>query len=181
LTLRIESQTSYSCRKATACFILTTSVLFPQRKPIEGGLQMTDTNQAGRARIGIVPGAAIASGLLKEAEIWVAAQGKVLSLMEAMLTEWAGRGRAAVDVFSRSLQKASECRHPIDLVQAQQELLCDALRWAATDVHALSGGATVLTRKVAAVFEGHDDDAREARRGRPEARGSQPLDREAAE
>ena len=142
---------------------------------------MTDTNQAGSAKIGIVPGAAIASGFLKEAEIWVTAQGKLLSLMEAMLADWAGRGRAAVDAFSRSLKKASECRHPIDLVQTQQDLLCDALRWAASDVHALSGDATILTRKVAAVLEGHDDDVREMRRARPEGRRSQPVDREAAE
>ena len=142
---------------------------------------MTDTNQAGSVGIGIVPGAAIASGFLREAELCLTAQGKVLSLIEAMLTEWTGRRRAAIDAFSRSLQKASECRDPIDFVQTQQELVWDAFRWAASDVRAFSGDATVLTRKVTAVLEGNDDEVREIRKGRPEARASQLVERAAAE
>jgi hypothetical protein len=142
---------------------------------------MTDTNRTSSDRIGMVPGAAIASGFLREAELWVTAQSKVFSLIEAMLTEWTGRRRAAIDAFSRSLQKASECRDPIDFVQTQQEWLRDAFRWAASDVRAFSGDATVLTRKVTAVLGGNDDDVREIRKGRPEARATQPVERAAAE
>jgi hypothetical protein len=141
---------------------------------------MTDTNLAGSTRNRIVPGAALASGFLKEAEAWIAAQGEVLSVFEESLTEWTKRWHGAIDTFSRSLQKMSECGNPIEFIQTQQTWLCDAVRSVASDARAFSADATVLTKKVSAVFEGpsggHDGDLVEKRRERPEPRAGQQVE-----
>jgi hypothetical protein len=146
-------------------------------------LEMTKANQAESARSEITPGAVLTSAVLKGAEIWMNAQGEVLSVMEAATADWMRRRREAVDTWSRSLRKMCECRNPADFVQTQQDWLCDAIRLATRDIRALAGDTTILTRKMAAGFEkpaGPDDDIRLTRR-RPDAGGSQPVERVAAE
>jgi hypothetical protein len=145
---------------------------------------MTKTNLAENARSEIVPGADLTSAVLKGAEIWMNAQGEVLSAMEAAMADWMRRRREAMDTWSRSLQKMCECRNPAEFVQTQQDWLCDAIRLATFDIRALAGNTTILTREMTAGFEkpaGPDDDVRQTRRGRPEVGGSQPVERVAAE
>jgi hypothetical protein len=56
------------------------------------------------------------SAVFKGAEIWINAQGEVLSVMEAAMTDWMRRRRDVMDTWSRSLQKMCECRNPVDFV-----------------------------------------------------------------
>jgi hypothetical protein len=127
-------------------------------------------NQAESTRSGIIPGAVLTSALLKGAEIWMNAQGEVLSVMEAAMAEWMRRRGEAIDTWSRSLQKMCECRNPADLVQTQQDWIRDAMRLAAFDICALAGDTTVLTREMTAEFEkpvgSPDDGVPHTRRGR---------------
>jgi len=44
-------------------------------------------NQAESTRSGIIPGAVLTSAFLKGAEIWMNAQGEVISVMEAAMAE----------------------------------------------------------------------------------------------
>jgi hypothetical protein len=146
---------------------------------------MTEANQAESARSEIIPGAVVASAFLKEAEIWINAQSQVFSVMEATMTDWMRRQQEAFDTWSRSLQKMCECRNPADFVQTQQDWIRDAMRLAAFDIRALAGDTTVLTREMTAGFDkpvgSPDGGVPHTRRGRPEAGGSQPVERVAAE
>ena len=80
---------------------------------------MTKATQAESVRSQIIPGAVLTSAVLKRAEIWMNAQGEVLSVMEAAMADWMRRRREAMDTWSRSLQKMCECRNPVDFVQTQ--------------------------------------------------------------
>ena len=146
---------------------------------------MTKVNQAESTRSGIIPGALLTSAFLKGAEIWMNAQGEVLSVMEAAMGEWMRRRVEAIDTWSRSLQKMCECRNPADLVQTQQDWIRDAMRLAAFDIRALAGDTTVLTREMTAGFDkpvgSPDDSVPHTRRGRQEAGANQPVERVAAE
>jgi hypothetical protein len=142
------------------------------------------TNQAESKRGEIIPGAVLTSALLKGTEIWINAQVEVLSAMEASMADWTRRRHEAFGTWSRSVQKICECRDPVDLVQTQQDWLCDAIRMATLDIRALAGDTAILTRKMTAGFEkpaGPDGDSPQRRRGRPEVGESRPLDRVAAE
>ena len=97
---------------------------------------MTKASQAESMRSGIIPGAVLTSAFLKEAEIWMNAQGEVLSVMEAAMADWMRRQREAIDAWSRSLKKMCDCREPVDFIQTQQDWLCDAIRLAAFDIRA---------------------------------------------
>jgi len=145
---------------------------------------MTKANQA-ESRSGIIPGAIVASAFLKEAELWMNAQSEVLSVMEATMADWMRRRQEAFDTWSGSLKKMCECRNPVDFIQTQQDWLRDAIRLAAFDIRALAGDTTTLTTKVTAGFEkslgSPDDDAPQARRERPGAGRSHPVERVAAE
>jgi hypothetical protein len=148
------------------------------------GVEMTQANQAESARSEIIPGAVLASAVLKGADIWMNAQGEVLSVMEAAMADWMKRRREALDIWSRSVQKICEYRNPIDFVQTQQDWLCEAVRLATFDIRTLAGDTTILTRKMTAGFEkpaDPDDDVRQTRRGRPEAGGSQLVESVPAE
>src|SRR6516225_3828855 len=78
----------------------------------------------------IIPGAVLTSAVLTGAEIWMNAQGEVLSVMEAAMADWMRRRREAMHTWSPSLQKMCECRNPVDFVQTQQEWLYGAIRLA---------------------------------------------------
>lgn len=101
-----------------------------------------------------------------------------------MRPDWMRRRQEAFDTWSGSLKRMCECRDPVDFIQTQQDWLRDAVRLAAVDIRALAGDTTTLTTKVTAGFEkpiGSPDDAPQARRARPGAGGSQPVERVAAE
>jgi hypothetical protein len=148
-------------------------------------VEMTKASQADSARNEIIPGAVLTSAFLKGAEIWMNAQGEVLSVMEAAMEDWTRRRNEAFDIWSRSLKKICDCRNPADFFQTQQDWIRDAMRLAVFDTRAVVGHTTVLTRKMAAGFEklvgSPDDTAPQTRRGRPEAAESQPSERVAAE
>jgi hypothetical protein len=112
------------------------------------GVEMIKANQAEIARSEIVPGAVLTSVVLKGAEIWMNAQGEVLSVMESAMADWIRRRREAMDTWSRSLEKRWECRDPVDFVQTQQDWLCDAIRLASFDIRALADDTVTLTRKM---------------------------------
>ena len=95
------------------------------------------------------------------------------------------RRHKALDTWSRSLKKMWECRDPGDFVQTQQDWLCDAVRLTASDIRALAGDTTVLTRKLSTGVEktvgSAADEILKTRRGRSETGGSQAIERVAAE
>jgi len=132
---------------------------------------MIKANQAESARSEMMPGAVLTSAFLKGAEIWLNAQVEVLSTMEASIADWTRRRREAFDASSRSVQKTCECRDPVDVIQTQQDWLCDAIRLADLDIRSVGGDTAILTRKMTAGFEkpaGPDDDVPQRRRGKPE-------------
>jgi hypothetical protein len=63
---------------------------------------MTKATQAESVRSEIIPGAVLTSVVLRGAEIWMNAQGEVLSVMEAAMADWMRRRREAMDTWSRS-------------------------------------------------------------------------------
>lgn len=145
---------------------------------------MTQANQAESERIEIIPGAILTSAFLKGAEIWMNAQVEVLSAMEASMANWTRRRHEAFDTWSRPVQRMCECKDPVDFVQTQQDWLCDAIRLAGFDMRSLAGDTAILTRKMTVGSErpaGTNDDVLQRRRPRPEAGGSQPMERVAAE
>jgi hypothetical protein len=146
---------------------------------------MAKANQAESERSQIIPGAVLTSAFLKGAEIWMNAQGEVLSAMEAAMADWSRRQTEAIDTWSRSLEKMCECRNPADFVQTQQDWLYDAIRLATFDIRAIAGDAATLTRKLTSGFEkpvgSPEDGVPQTRRGRPEAGRSQPVEHMAAE
>jgi len=148
-------------------------------------MEMTQAKQAESARNETIPGAILTSAFLKGAEIWMNAQGEVLSVMESVMVDWMKHRGEAIDTWSRSLQKMCECRNPADFVQTQQDWIRDAMRLAAFDIRALAGDTTVLTKKMPAGLEkpvgSPDDGLPQTRGGRQEAGGRQPLERVAAE
>jgi hypothetical protein len=142
------------------------------------------TSQAESKRGEIIPGADLTSALLTGTEIWINAQVEILSAMEASIADWTRRRHEAFGTWSRSAQKICECRDPVDLVQTQQDWLCDAIRMATLDIRALAGDTATLTRKMTAGFAkpaDSDDDALQRRGGKPEVGERRPLDRVAAE
>jgi hypothetical protein len=138
-------------------------------------MEMTQAKQAESARNETIPGAILTSAFLKGAEIWMNAQGEVLSVMESVMVDWMKHRGEAIDTWSRSLQKMCECRNPADFVQTQQDWIRDAMRLAAFDIRALAGDTTVWTKKTPAGLEnpvGSPDDGQpQTRGGRQEAGG----------
>jgi hypothetical protein len=149
------------------------------------GVEMTKATQAESAKSEIIGGTVLPLAFLKGAEIWMNAQGEVLSVIEAAMAGWTRRRNEAFDIWSRSLKKMCDCRNPADFVQTQQDWIRDAMGLAAFDTRAVVGDPTVLTRKMTAGFEkpvcSPEDRIPRTRRGTPEAGESQPLERVAAQ
>jgi hypothetical protein len=146
---------------------------------------MISRNQPDTAGLGTLPAVVLGSAFLKGAEIWINAQGEILSAMETAMADWMRRRHKALDTWSRSLKKMWECRDPGDFVQTQQDWLCDAVRLTASDIRALAGDTTALTRQLSTGVEktvgSAADEILKTRRGRSETGGSQAIERVAAE
>ena len=146
---------------------------------------MIKSNQAEPPGVGTLPAAVLTSAFFKGAEIWVNAHGEIFSAMEAVMADWMTPRREALDSWSCSLKKMCQCRDALDFVQTQQDWLCDAIRLTTSDIRALAGDTTILTRQLTTGVEktvgSAGDDNLKTRRGRPETAGSQPLERVAAE
>ena len=146
---------------------------------------MIETNRAQKN--GIIPGTVLMSAFLREAGLWTNAQSEVLSFAETAFTGRMNRWREAVDNWSRSFQKLSECRNPVDCVQTLQDWLRDTIRVATSDMHALADDSGILTRWTNAAFQatwGNAERKKEvagAHHQRPEAGESRGEERLAAE
>jgi hypothetical protein len=94
-------------------------------------------------------GFAFNGALIKEAELWMAAQRDFLSNIEGMVNEWLRRQRQAFDVSNRTVRKICDSRNLIDVAQAQNEWVSDCLEWTASQLRAAGNDAAVLTWKTA--------------------------------
>src|SRR5438270_10177857 len=104
----------------------------------------------------------VGSAFVKQAELWMDAQGDVLSGVETMITGWAQRQRQVIEASSRSMQRLCEARNMFDLLQAQHEWLSDCLNWTASEVRPVGNDIPPITREAAERF-GEDSNGR--RRG----------------
>ncbi len=94
----------------------------------------------------------VGSGFVKQAELWMGAQGEVLTGLETMITGWAQRQRRVFEASSRSMQRICEARNPFDLLQAQHEWLSDCLNWTASEIRAVGNEIPAITQKAAERF-----------------------------
>jgi hypothetical protein len=94
----------------------------------------------------------VGSAFVKQAELWMGAQGDVLTGMETMITGWAQRQRQVFEASSRSVQRICEARNMFDLLQAQHELLSDCLNWTAREIRAVGNDIPAITRTAAERF-----------------------------
>src|SRR5205085_11720837 len=101
---------------------------------------------------------------VKQAELWMGAQGDVLSGVETMIAGWAQRQRQIFEASSRSIQRICEARDVFDLLQAQHEWLSDCLNLTASEIRAVGNDIPAITRKAAERFgdrgNGQQRDAR---------------------
>ena len=112
---------------------------------------MSDLNRSENTANRALPGGAIATGALREAEAWASVQCELFSGMGALWAEWAKRQREAIDASARSLQQMYECRNLTDLVQAQQRWFADTARRGFADLGNLASDAASLPWRVARV------------------------------
>ena len=89
----------------------------------------------------------VGSAFVKQAELWMGAQGDVLTGVETMINGWAQRQRQIFEASSRSMQRICEARNVFDLVQAQHEWLSDCLSWTASQVRAVGNEIPAITLK----------------------------------
>jgi predicted lipoprotein len=94
----------------------------------------------------------IGSAFVKQAELWMGAQGDVLTGVETMITGWAQRQRQVFAASSRSMQRICEARNMFDLLQAQHEWLSDCLNWTASEIRAVGNDIPAITRKATERF-----------------------------
>src|SRR5437763_15323593 len=94
----------------------------------------------------------VGSAFVKQAELWMGAQGDVLSGVETMITGWAQRQRQVIEASSRSMQRLCEARNMFDLLQAQHEWLSDCLSWTASEIRAVGNDIPAITRKATERF-----------------------------
>jgi hypothetical protein len=94
----------------------------------------------------------VGSAFVKQAELWMGAQGDVLTGVEAVIAGWAQRQRQVFEASSRSMQRMCDARNVFDLLQAQHELLSDCLNWTASEIRAVGNDIPAITRKAAERF-----------------------------
>jgi hypothetical protein len=94
----------------------------------------------------------VGSAFVKQAELWMGAQGDVLTSVETMITGWAQRQRRVFEASSRSVRRICEARNMFDLLQAQHEWLSDCLNWTASEIRAVGNDIPAITRKATERF-----------------------------
>jgi predicted lipoprotein len=119
----------------------------------------------------------VGSAFAKQAELWMGAQGDVLTGVETMITGWAQRQRQIFEASSRSMQRICEARNMFDLIQAQHEWLSDCLSWTASQVRAVGNDIPAITLKaVERLGEGGNG----RQHGNPPAKGAPSISVERA-
>lgn len=103
------------------------------------------TSTADKAAAGLP----IGSDFVKQAELWMGAQGDLLTGIEAMVTGWIRRQRQAFEASSRSMRRICDARNIFDLLQAQHEWVSDCLNWTASEIRAVGSDTTTISRKAA--------------------------------
>jgi predicted lipoprotein len=88
----------------------------------------------------------VGSAFVKQAELWMGAQGDVLIGVETMITGWAQRQREVLEASSRSMQRICEARNVFDLLQAQHDWMSDCLNWTASEIRAVGNDIPAITR-----------------------------------
>ena len=106
---------------------------------------ITATSTADRTSAGLP----VVSVFVREAELWMGAQGDLLTSIEAMMTGWMRRQRQAFDASSRSMQRICDARNLFDLLQAQHEWVSDCLNWTAVEIRAVSNDTATISRRAA--------------------------------
>jgi hypothetical protein len=120
----------------------------------------------------------VGSAFVKQAELWMGAQGDVLRGVEAMITGWAQRQRQVLEASSRSMQRMCDARNVFDVLQTQHEWLSDCFNWTASEIRAVGNDLPAITRKAAERF----GDGNGAQRNRPaQVAPSISVERAAAE
>ena len=94
----------------------------------------------------------VGSAFAKQAELWMGAQGDVLTGVETMINGWVRRQRKVFEASSRSMQRICESRDIFDLLQAQHEWLSDCLNWTASEIRAVGNDIPAITRKAVERF-----------------------------
>ena len=94
-------------------------------------------------------GLPLGSVFVKEAELWMGAQGDLLTGIEAIMTSWMWRQRQTLEASSRSMQKIYDARNIFDLLLAQHEWVSDCLSWTASEIRGLAEDTTTISRKAA--------------------------------
>jgi len=122
------------------------------------------------------------SAFVKQAELWMNAQGDVLTGVETMLNGWAQRQRQVFEASSRSMQRMCEARNMFDLLQVQHEWLSECLNWTASEIRAVGNDIPAITRMAVERF-GEGGNGLQLQRGnRPaEVAPSTSMQRAAAE
>jgi predicted lipoprotein len=122
----------------------------------------------------------VGSAFAKQAELWMGAQGDVLTGVETMITGWAQRQRQVFEASSRSMQRMCEARNMFDLLQAQHEWLSDCLNWTASEIREGGNDIPAITRKA---FERFGEGGNGLQRSNPPAQvaPSFSMERVAAE
>jgi hypothetical protein len=108
----------------------------------------------------------VGSAFVKQAELWMGAQGDVLTGVETMINGWAQRQRQVLEASSRSMQRMCKARNMFDLLQVQHEWLSDYLNWTASEIRAVGNDIPAITRKAAERF---GDRGNGLQRGNPPA------------
>ncbi|HYZ40432.1 MAG TPA: hypothetical protein VE687_07380 [Stellaceae bacterium] len=109
------------------------------------------------------PDLPVGSALVKEAELWIGAQGDLLTGIENVMTGWMRRQREAIETSSRSMRKMCDARNVFDLLQAQNEWVSDCLHWTASEIRAVSSDTTTLTRRTTERFSERSERLQESR------------------
>lgn len=121
----------------------------------------------------------VGSAFVKQAELWMGAQGDALTGVETMITGWAQRQRRIFEASSRSMRRICEARNVFDLLQAQHEWLSDCLNWTASEIRAVGNDIPAITRKATERF---GDGGNGQQRNLPaQVRPSVSMERAAAE
>jgi hypothetical protein len=146
---------------------------------------MSEFNRSGSIATGGAPGAAVAAGMLREAEAWTSTQCDLFSRVGAIWTDWLRRQQEAMDASARSLQQMCECRNPADLAQLQQEWLTGAARRCASSLSALAADSMALTLRAAGAdrlcWVAEAAPAPSTAAARPKSANETPPHRQAAE
>ena len=122
----------------------------------------------------------VGAAFARQAELWIGAQGDVLSGVETMINGWAQRQRQVFEASSRSMQRMCEARNMFDLLQAQHDWLSDCLNWTASEVRAVGNDIPAITRKAVERF-GEGGNGRQRGSQPAQVAPSIPVERAAAE